>query len=115
MRKTKIKKQVTFEWKGGKYSGESIQSKLPHGNGEIIYSNGDKYTGEWKFGLYDGKGFKLNFKNKGISNGKINGTEEYCYEGEFKKDNFEGFGRFTWPNLDFYEGEWKNNNMNGKG
>jgi hypothetical protein len=29
---------------------------LKHGEGTYIYDNGDEYNGNWKYGLYDGKG-----------------------------------------------------------
>ena len=37
------------------YLGE-WKNKNPHGQGTIIYLNGDKYVGEFKDGLYDGWG-----------------------------------------------------------
>ena len=43
----------------------------------------------------------------------------YCngdiYNGEWKKDNFNGFGKFINSDGTYYEGFWKNDKKNGKG
>ena len=37
------------------YDGQYEDDK-PHGKGTYIWNNGDKYTGMWKEGLFDGMG-----------------------------------------------------------
>ena len=48
--------QGTMEWSNGdKYTGEWKNSET-HGQGTIEWSNGDKYVGEWKNGKMHGQG-----------------------------------------------------------
>jgi hypothetical protein len=104
----------SVEWKGGLYKGSVISNSIPHGRGEILYSNGDFYKGEWKLGYSNGNG---------ECKGKFGFSEEFIYVGEFKNNNFHGNGIFTWSNSDYYEGEFKgkyiinnsDNKLNGKG
>ena len=42
-------------------------------------------------------------------------SEFGTYNGEFDKEQRNGYGEFTWHNGDVYEGEWKNGNIHGKG
>ena len=37
------------------------------------------------------------------------------YEGEYVNDKFEGNGKYTYGNGEYYVGEWKNGLRNGKG
>ena len=64
---------------------------------EEIYENGDKYEGDWKNGLKEGKGVYY-YKN---------GNR---YEGDYQNDKREGKGIKYYKNGDKYEGDWKNNN-----
>lgn len=43
-----------------------------------------------------------------LSNGSI-------YEGEFKNDKIDGYGKFTWSDNKIYEGEWSENSLSGFG
>ena len=38
------------------YDGECMYSAKPNGEGTKSYSNGDVYTGDWKFGQRHGQG-----------------------------------------------------------
>ena len=69
--------------------------------------NGEKYIGEIKNGLKDGKG--ILYYNKNDKNNRKK------YEGNFKNDKREGKGIFYWNNGDKYEGDWKNDIFEGKG
>ena len=68
--------------------------------------NGEKYIGELKNGIKDGKG--ILFFNK-------NNKKERKYEGDFKNDKKEGKGIYYWNDGHKYEGDWKNNKRGGKG
>lgn len=37
------------------------------------------------------------------------------YNGSFKKDHFEGYGRFEWAIGHLYEGHWRESQMDGQG
>jgi len=64
--------------------------------------NGEKYIGEIKNNLKDGKGVLI-FNNDSI------------YEGDFKDNKREGKGILYYNDGDRYEGDWKNNIKEGKG
>ena len=72
-------------------------------NGEIIYSDGGKYTG----------GVNCDFERHG--KGKITLLRGNKYVGDFEDDKFHGKGEYTWANGDRYNGELKNDKVHGKG
>ena len=67
-----------------------------HGNGTETQSDGEKYVGEFKDGLYHGQG-TYTYANGGK------------YVGEFKDDNKHGQGTYTYADGAIYVGEWKDN------
>ena len=81
---------------GNIYEGE-FKDGVYEGKGVMLYSDVAKYEGEFKNNKADGKGIYT------ILGGS------FKYEGEFKNDNFHGKGIFK------YEGEFKNDNFHGKG
>ena len=69
----------------------------------ILYThNGDYYNGELSEGKKNGQGNII----------YANGTK---YEGSFKNDFHDGFGKLIQLNGETYEGEWKKGKINGKG
>ena len=95
-----------------------------NGEGTYIYSNGDKYVGEYKEGKKNGQGtyytadggkYVGEFKND-ASNGQ--GTFYYAdggkYVGEWKNDSFNGQGTFYYANGGKYVGEYKEGKMHGQ-
>ena len=87
----------------GIYIGKLINSKRECEYGIMNYNNGDKYEGEFKNNLREGKGI-MNYNN---------GDK---YEGEWKNNLREGKGIYYYNNNDKYEGEYKNNEIvKGKG
>jgi hypothetical protein len=62
-------------------------------NGIMTFANGDKYNGEWKNDIIEGKGVFI------WANGDI-------YEGRWKNCNRYGNGKMIYANGDIYEGEW---------
>lgn len=75
------------------------------GFGKMTYpkeSNKKSYEGQWKGGVFDGKG-------------KIVWANGHTYEGDFKEGKYYGKGVYIWSNGNRYEGEFKNDSFNGKG
>ena len=52
-------------------------------------------------------------------NGKVNGVgkeiNHIIYEGMFKDDTYNGFGRFIYSNGDYYIGQWVDGKRQGHG
>ena len=90
-----------------------------------------RYKGEWKNGLPNGKGTKHSYKDDSYIYGNfVDGyTEGYgkqtfeqtwektvpYYEGEFKRNNWEGKGEYHYGDGDYYKGDWKDSKYNGQG
>jgi hypothetical protein len=90
-----------------------------------------RYKGEWKNGLPNGKGIKHAYKDDSYIYGNfVDGyTEGYgkqtfeqtwektqpYYEGEFKRNNYDGKGEYHYGDGDYYKGMWKHNKYHGKG
>ena len=81
---------------------ECIKGDCNNGRGTFTYTDGSKYTGEWKNGKWHGEG---------ISTLRGVGT----YDGEFKDDEYHGLGTFTYTDGSKYAGEWKNGKWHGEG
>ena len=68
----------------------------------MVYSNGDKYDGEWKDGQRHGRGTMTDY------DGSI-------YTGEFKDGYLHGQGTMVDEDGTKYVGEWKNDEEHGQG
>jgi hypothetical protein len=90
-----------------------------------------RYKGEWKNGLPNGKGTKHSYKDDSYIYGNfVDGflegygkqtfgqtwekTQPY-YEGEFKRNNWEGKGAYYYGDGDYYKGDWKDSKYHGQG
>ena len=62
---------------GSYYEGE-FSKLLPHGKGQMKYKNGNDYKGQFHYGLKDGFGRFYDNRDNSL------------YEGDFKKDLFNG-------------------------
>lgn len=65
---------------------------MKHGRGEIIMTNGDKYSGEWTNDMKYGYG-KMEFVSTGL-----------IYYGQWACDKMHGMGTMSGPNNHFYNG-----------
>jgi hypothetical protein len=69
------------------------------------YENGDTYVGMFKDGMKDGEG--VFFYNASSIYSEISDLIlEDKYEGRFRKDQRNGFGKMTYSTGDSYEGDW---------
>lgn len=99
-------------------------------NGESSSSSSDqveviKYEGDWKFGMWHGQGMLL-FANGDVYIGQFeedarHGTGTYLwkdgrsYQGEFISNARQGKGTFTWPDGATYVGQFVKGQRNGSG
>jgi hypothetical protein len=90
-----------------------------------------RYKGEWKNGLPNGKGIKHFYKTDSVIEGNfVDGfADGFCkqtfeqtwekmvpyYEGEFKRNNYNGKGEYHYGDGDYYKGEWKDGLYHGQG
>ena len=90
-----------------------------------------RYKGEWKNGLPNGKGTKHSYKDDSYIYGNfVDGyTEGYgkqtfgqtwektqpYYEGEFKRNYYDGKGAYYYGDGDYYKGDWKDSKYHGQG
>jgi hypothetical protein len=109
---------------GNLYEGYFEKAAL-NGKGEIHTLREYSYTGDFIKGQKHGVGseetpeysyigdFK-NDKKEGL--GKLIYTSlNDVYEGEFRHNGINGFGKYTWSNNDTYEGYFKEGKMHGEG
>eukprot|EP01083_Nonionella_stella_P092454 258835_1 len=122
------------KWCKGRYEGEVNIKGEPHGHGKIANeSSGLSYSGDWLNGLPNGMGIWKDDNKWGTvykgewKDGKIHGfgkaawdirkslPEKETYIGEWKMDEHEGYGRYSFATGDSYQGEWKKNAITGRG
>lgn len=94
------KGQITWS-SGASYEGEFSGGYL-HGFGTFIGLDGSVYVGSWRMNILHGFGKK-----------------QYCnsdiYEGSWKEGVHEGSGRYSWNTGNTYIGSWKGGKMCGRG
>ena len=90
-----------------------------------------RYKGEWKNGLPNGKGIKHIYKTDSVIEGNfVDGFAEGYgkqtfeqtwektvpyYQGQFKRNNYNGQGEYHYGDGDYYKGEWKDGLYHGQG
>lgn len=90
-----INGQSTYEWSDGtKYTGE-FKGGLPHGKGTIVWINGQLYTGDFLRGQITG-------------NGTMNYHEGHTFVGNFLNGKPHGQGTMRYANGSVYTGNWVN-------
>ena len=121
-----VKKEFTDD---RKYVGQvckidTRKKNIPDGMAIVTLSDGEKYSGEFKNGLFDGTGtYEVPgsheitglWKEGHIVNGQVFFEDGRIYLGEFKNGKFDGKGTMTSPDGSTYRGQWKNHNAEGKG
>lgn len=92
-----------YEYENGtQYYGPVAEGTPGDGRGSMIYSNGDRYDGDYRNGKRDGCGTFT------FASGR-------SYVGQFRDDWFDGKGIWTLENGDRYIGEFRNNKCDGRG
>ena len=86
------------------YEGAFKDGKF-HGNGTLLWKNGDLFSGQFQKGFYNGYG-KITYGNE---------SDYENYEGTFKNGYFNGNGTMTLKNGDIYVGQFKDDLYNGYG
>ncbi|UJR34845.1 hypothetical protein I4U23_027626 [Adineta vaga] len=81
---------------------DNLKGSKRYGIGTYLYTNGEKYQGEWFNDQTNGKGTSI------FPNGNR-------YEGDEKNGKRHEYGVCYWANGEKYEGTWSNDKMNGKG
>ena len=144
-----LEEEISYS-KDDVYIGETLNN-LPHGKGKMIFQNYENsyegsdwefceefYDGDWCYGLRHGKG-KMQWAHGNEYEGDwlddtmhgngvliLKHREGFMYEGEFKNNQYNGFGKYTflkdyfheggnaywWEN---YEGYWLNGKQHGEG
>ena len=87
---------------GEKYSGYFSPSWEKEIFGIQLNPNGSKYVGLFKNGMYDGRG-------------RIIFSKGDYFEGEFKNNKANGFGKYVNINGEIYIGNWLNDKQDGQG
>ena len=78
-----------------------------NGQGTYVYSDGDKYEGQWKDDKRHGKG-TVTYRGQ-------DGNVVEKYEGDWYEGKMHGFGRYVYADGGVYEGQWVDGKMCGKG
>jgi len=109
---------------GAVYKGE-YKNGLFDGEGQLVWSNGNRYVGEFRQGLKHGKGRDMLASGTVYDGDFVNGFWEGqgtletgtggTYVGEFKQGMLSGKGKYVSFDGKVYDGDFKNNRMNGKG
>ena len=111
------KETIEFD-DGSVYNGELNQDGQFHGNGDMDWGNGAKYSGKWendkmtgwgKYTFMDGK-IHIGIFKDGLPNGA--GLENYrngdIYDGDFKNGARHGKGIMKYPDGAYYKGTFEN-------
>ena len=113
----------------GEYIGDITVKGIRHGRGNMVYtcpdSNGNTYSGSWKFDKFNGFGkhtwahgtiYEGKWQN-GLMHGK--GVKTFpdgtVYSGELKNDLYHGRGTYTFSDGSVYSGQFQNDYFNGVG
>ena len=94
------------------YSDECVSGNCQNGLSTLFFSNGDKYTGNFKNGKQNGRGM-MTFAARPDASGNFIYASKYS--GEFKDGRFHGKGMMHFYNGSQYEGEFRDDKFNGTG
>lgn len=117
-----IETEVDVNLANGHYKG-TILNDQPSGYGVMEYSLGQRYSGKWKNGKWNGKGIFVSQEdsiNGFWKHGKLNGfayhkTKNYTFKGDYTEGLPDGIGTFTGTDSTKYSGSWSEGKMCGEG
>jgi len=115
--------EIKYE-NGNTYIGSLNTKCKPHGKGQLTYTTGDVFNGEFVDGMLR-KGQKTYLEGT-VYKGEYQNDEEHgqgtstyvngdTYTGLWENGKLHGQGTFTWWNGDVYIGSWKNDKQHGQG
>lgn len=81
---------------------ECISANCTNGYGIYVHPDGSRYDGEFRNGIYHGRG-------------KWSGSDGSRYDGEFRDGKRNGTGTYVWDSGHKYTGEYANDKRNGNG
>merc|ERR1719154_594336 len=88
-----------------RYVGIGVEGeRRPDGWGEMEYTTGSQYTGQWAKGVREGCGVIV---TKGYLSTR--------YSGAWKQDKQTGYGEMIYSNGAWFHGQWVNNLYHGQG
>jgi hypothetical protein len=107
------------------YIGDFVGGRR-EGQGQLSWSNGDVYKGEWRFDLYHGRGiftfakkgeiFEGTFAQGQYTQGKYTYASGDVYDGQFKQGLRTGRGTYRYAGSgEVYEGQWLKGVRSGQG
>lgn len=103
----------SYVWSDGNRFDGDWQQKSYHGIGATYSPQGhQKSRGLWISGVYQGRWLSGNYRD---GQGKLRQLDGTVYEGHFKDGLPHDLGSFTFPNGDTYEGEFKDGFPYGNG
>lgn len=98
--------------------------KIKNGYHEVTTKNGEYYVGNFKNGLYQGKGlltltdgttFEGNFEKGHLIKGTVFYGDGQSYSGSFKNNKWNGKGFLRKKDGSFYKGNFNNGEISGEG
>jgi|TARA_B100000959_G_scaffold59366_1_gene62251 hypothetical protein len=110
-----------------KITGECVSGDCDNGQGTYIWSDGERYKGEWKYGKFSGKGIFIyrdghkyvGHWEDGKKHGKgtmINSGGKKIFYGTYKtNDPFTGKADWSYKSGATYKGDVENGKANGLG
>ena len=106
------------------FSDECVKGDCVNGTGDMIYSTGHRFSGEFKDGLRHGKGVMLlpggrkitgTWDNNEIREGTSTQSDGTTYTGQWQFREREGQGTMAWPDGRKYSGDFQDGLRHGKG
>ncbi|GIQ82274.1 hypothetical protein KIPB_003380, partial [Kipferlia bialata] len=107
------------------YQGEYNLYGQRSGKGNMVYKNGDRYSGSWRFNKRHGKG-RMVYASGETYSGDWKGSRRIghginiypkgaMYDGDFFGDAPDGHGTIHYPDGSTYKGEWTRGVRSGHG